>query len=197
MTAGGAFRGERQASSSFALHVSEKSYYSRDNYSRRLFVMPSSSWILQLTRGHLSNLDQLEAARDVRRTIVSATYNSSFDMGVWQTTFAWGHHSSNISPNTAGYLAESLFRLGNAHTLFGRLERVRSDDLLRDNESLHADMFKLNKLTLGYYYDVPTGSGSKVDVGGMVSRYSVPSSMAATYGNNPTAVFMFIRLQLR
>lgn len=186
--------GRQTAPPSFGLHVPARSYHTRDDYSRRWFVMPTPNLVLQLTRGHLSNLDQLEAPKNVQRTTVSATYQANFATGTWQTTFAWGRHSSNLAPGMTGYLAESSLRIARAHTVFGRLERVRSEDFLPGNEL--QDMFKLNKLTAGYYYDLPTGSGSKVGVGGMISRYSVPSGAAAAYGKNPTAVLLFVNMQL-
>jgi hypothetical protein len=192
---GGIVRRE-QREDPFELHVSGKSYYSRDDYSRRWFVMPTENWVLQFTRGHLSNFDQLESPKNIQRTTLSATYNKTLDFGVWQTTLAWGRHSSSATPNVTGYLAESSLQISGAHTFFGRMEQVRSEDLLSNNESL-ADPYKLNKLTAGYFYAVPTGTSSKVDLGGMVSRYSVPSSLAASYGRNPTTVLFFVRMQLQ
>jgi hypothetical protein len=187
--------GRQTVPPAFGLHMQEKSYHTRDDYSRRWFIMPTPNLVLQLTRGHLSNLDQLEAPKNVRRTTVSATYQANFESASWQNTFAWGRHSSNLAPDMTGYLAESSLRFAGAHTVFGRLERVRSEDFLPGNDL--QDMFKLNKLTAGYYYDLPTGSSSKIGVGGMVSRYSVPSGAASAYGKNPTTLLLFVNMQLQ
>ncbi|WP_147375768.1 hypothetical protein [Noviherbaspirillum cavernae] len=173
------------------------SFYSRDAYSRRLFLVPAPNWMLQISRGHVSSLDQLDPGGDVRRSIISASYNSQFDEGGWQTTLAWGRHGGRFRESTMGYLAESSLRIARLHTVFGRLEQVGSNDLLRENESMQRQLFKMNKLTIGYVYDAGSGGPVRFDIGGMVSRHAVPQEMASTYGTAPTAYWMFIRLKLQ
>jgi hypothetical protein len=170
--------------------------YRRDATSRRLSYSPAPNWVLHLSRGHLSNLDQLESNREIRRTAVAATYIHAISEGDWQTTLAWGRNSGMHRESMNGYLLESTLRLKGAHAFFSRVEQVGSDDLLRENEALRRQMFKLNKLTVGYFYDVRTTGNIRFDIGGLVSRHQVPAGMASSYGADPTAFMMFVRFKV-
>lgn len=165
--------------------------------SGRLSYSPAPNWTLQFSRGYLSSLDQLEPDGEVRRTAISATYKRLFNNGDWRTTLAWGRKAKPFRESTNGYLFESMLRLANAHAVFGRLEQAGNDDLLRENASLQRQTFKMNKLTVGYFYNVSTDGPLEYDIGGMVSRHLVPSGMTPAYGNDPTAFLMFIRFKLR
>jgi hypothetical protein len=168
-----------------------------DSRSSRLSFNPSPNWALQISRGYLSNLDQLMPYGEVRRTTVSATYNRAFSNANWQTTFAWGHNARRDRESTNGYLLESTFKVANRHAFFSRLEQVGSDDLLRTNESISRQAFKMNKLSIGYFHEVRGGGPVNFDVGGLISRYRVPSAMTASYGNEPTTYLVFVRMKLR
>lgn len=171
-------------------------WYKRDSYSRRLSFNPTPNWALQVSRGHLSSLDQLEPDRYIRRTTISATYNRTFSDVNWQTTLAWGRSSREQQESTNGYLVESTLKLRNLHAFFGRLEQVGSDDLLREDQSVNRRIFKMNKVTVGYVYDVQPRGPVKYDVGALMSRHLVPSGMTPAYGEDPTSYMMFVRLRL-
>lgn len=165
--------------------------------SGRLSISPSPNLSFQFSRGTISNLDQLEPNGEVRRTTLSATYKRSFKEGDWQTTLAWGRNARKYRESTYGYLLESTVRVKNAHAFFGRVEQVGSDDILRENDSVSRQMFKMNKLTIGYVYDLRATRHLGMDVGALVSRHYVPSTMAATYGNDPVSYMMFVRLKVK
>lgn len=164
--------------------------------STRLSFSPAPDWVFQLTRGSASGLDYLVPGEEVRRTALSATYSHALEGGDWKTTLAWGRNSRKFRQSTFGYLLESSLRFSGEQVVFGRLERVGSDDLLRENESLQRQMFKLNKFTAGFYQGVRVTTSLALDVGIFVSRHFVPSGMAVSYGGNPTAYMMFMRVKL-
>jgi len=168
-----------------------------DSRAARLSFNPSPEWSIQFSRGALSGLDQMIAAGDVRRTTLSATYQRLFDDGNWQTTLAWGRNSRKFRESTMGYLLESTLRFGGTHIVFGRFEQIGSDELLRENESLQRQAFKMGKVTLGYFRDLPANGPLKLDVGVLASRHLVPSQVAPSYGRDPTTVMLFVRLNLR
>lgn len=168
-----------------------------DSRSIRLSFSPSPRWLLQISRGSLSGLDQLVPNADVRRTSISATYNQEFKGGNWQTTFAWGRNSRKLHETTLGYLLESTLRFDGTHVVFGRLEQVGSDELARENDSRPAQMFKMNKVIIGYFHDMRPSGPVKIDAGVLASRHLVPSAMTSPYGSDPTAYMMFLRLKLR
>lgn len=163
----------------------------------RLSFSPAPNWTLRLSRGSISGLDQLVSNGDVRRSAISATYARPFGRSTWETTLAWGRSARKFRESTMGYLVESTFRFNSAHAVFGRLEQVGSDELLRQNESLERRLDKLRKLTFGYSHQIGDRGPVKFDIGVMASRYFVPADMAVSYGDNPTFYMMFVRLNLR
>ncbi|GAB3553548.1 hypothetical protein GCM10027343_40520 [Noviherbaspirillum agri] len=168
-----------------------------DSRSVRLSFNPSANWTVQVSRGSLNGLDHLVPNSDVRRTSISATHRQDFKGGNWQTTLAWGRNSRKRHETTTGYLVESTVRFEGTHVVFGRVEQVASDDLLREDESHPAKLFTLNKLTVGYFHDMRTGGPVKADVGFLASQHLVPASMTASYGNDPVSYMMFLRLKIR
>lgn len=168
-----------------------------DSRSARLTFKPTSKWSVQFSKGTLGALDQVVAGGDVRRTTLSSTYRHSFEFGEWESTLAWGRNSRRSRESTVGYLAESSLRLQQTHVFFGRVERVGSDELLRQNESFQRTPFKLSKLTLGYFQDVKATPAISMDVGLLVSRYLVPSHVTPSYGDDPTGCMAFVRLKFR
>lgn len=168
-----------------------------DSRSVRLSYKPSPLWTVQLSRGSLSGLDQLVPNADVRRTSISATYREDFKGGYWQTTLAWGRNSRKLHESTSGYLLESSLRLEGEHVLFGRVEQVGSDELTQENELYRARMFKLNKVSVGYFHDMRGTGPAKIDVGVLASRHLVPAEMTDQYGKNPISYLMFLRLKIK
>lgn len=187
---------ERSAfSSGVRRQPAERNSLKLDSRSLRLSYKPSQNWTLQLSRGSLSGIDQLVPNENVRRTTISATYRQSFEGGDWHTTLAWGRNARKFRETTMGYLLDSTLRFSGTHVVFGRLEQVGSDDLMRQNESVQTELFKMNKLTVGYFHDVKTNGSVKFDIGILASRYFIPPTMAPSYGANPTSYMVFVRLR--
>jgi len=168
-----------------------------DVRSARLSYSPAPNWVLRLSRGTVSTLDQLVPNDEVRRTAIAATYTMPFQQGDWQTTVAWGRNARKFRESTMGYLLESTVRFSGAHALFGRVEQVGSDGLTREDESAPRQLFKMNRLSLGYFYDLRTSGPLHLDVGALVSRHLVPTSMEPSYGSDPTSYMMFVRFRMR
>jgi hypothetical protein len=169
-----------------------------DARAARLSFNPSEHWLFQFSRGVLSGLDQMVAGGDLRRTAVSVTYQNLFDSGNWQTTLAWGRNTRKFQVPTTGYLLESTLRFSDTHILFGRMEQVSIDDLLlKDLESLRGLPFKVNKLTFGYFRDLPANGPLKLDIGVLGSRHLVPADVGSSYAHDPTSFMLFLRLNFR
>jgi hypothetical protein len=164
--------------------------------SRRLSFSPSENWTFRIGRGYVSNLDQLRADDQVRRTAIAATYQQLVGDAEWQTTFAWGRNVRRFRERNTGYLMESIFKVQKAHSFFGRLEQVGSDDLYRENQSSQLPLFKVKKATIGYFHDVRFNQEVRFDVGGLISKHLV-SSETNPYGTSPTSFMMFVRLKLQ
>lgn len=168
-----------------------------DVRSARLSYSLAPNLVLRLSRGSVSTLDQLVPNDEVRRTAVAATYTMPFQQGDWQTTLAWGRNARKFRESTMGYLLESTVRFSGTHALFGRIEQVGSDGLIREDESAQRQLFKMNRLSLGYFYDLRTTGPLHLDVGALVSRHLVPTAMEPSYGSDPTTYMMFVRFRMR
>jgi hypothetical protein len=57
-------------------------------------------------------------------------------------------------------------------------------------------VFTVNKLSIGGIYDVPVADHLKLGVGGLVSKYALPSALKPFYGSDPTSFMVFLRLKL-
>ncbi len=185
------------ADSSAVTQAADRGSFVLSSRVARLSFNPSPNWTLQLSRGLASGLDQLVPGDQVRRTAISATHKLHLSDGDLQTTFAWGRSSRKDREATLGYLLESVYRFGGAQAVFGRIEQVGSDELMRENEALQRQFFKMNRLTVGYFHEVRASESFRFDIGVFANRHLVPSAMTSRYGDDPTTYMMFIRFKLK
>lgn len=170
--------------------------FTRRSTISRLSFKPSPNWTWRISRGTLGDLDQFEPNEDIRRSTVSATYTRNFRKSQLETTLAWGRKSKRMSEPMIGYLFESTLRFGRTNAIFGRLEQVGSDDIVRDDGSRPRQLFKMNKLTIGYFHRIGKSGPVSVDVGGFASRHFVPSAMASSYGSDSVSYMAVLRFKL-
>lgn len=122
---------------------------------------------------------------------------------LWSSTFAWGRKMNHPGNTLDGFLLESAFIWKNTWTFFVRAERVQEDelfDLHTDDETSTAHgkqpIFTVNKLSAGAIYDFHVDEHLKLGIGGLVSKYAIPSGLLPSYGRDPTSFMAFIRLKL-
>jgi len=166
-----------------------------DSASVRLSYNPTKDWALQLSRGHLKSPEESHPDVNIDRTTASAIYNRSFGAASSQTTFAWGRNAPSQGDPTNAFLLESAVRMGQTQTVFARAERADKNELFPAGDALADQTFRVGKLTLGYVYDFLRNDHFKVGVGGLVSRYSLPSALEPIYGN-PTSFMLFARVKI-
>ena len=174
-----------------------------DSWSLRLSWNPTPDGSLQASEGHLKSPEQLTPYQDQDRTTASATYNRPLRLGPrwrgdWQTTLAWGEDRDRPGHDTSEYLLDSAASLGR-HTLFFRAENVAKDELFDDQPTspLYGRVVDVSQYTLGYYYTVPFARALGLDLGGLVTRYSLPAALNGTYGADPTSFLLFTRVRVR
>jgi len=168
-----------------------------DSASARMTWNPAPAWSLQISHGRLDRPEQLEPDVAIRRTTASASNQYNFGPNRMQTTLAWGRNRKDPGQTSDGWLLESTLKVGERHTLFGRVERVENDELFREGETLYGQMFKVGKLSLGYIYDFASFQRSQIGVGALISRYDVPSDLKGLYGSDPTSYMVFMRARLK
>lgn len=54
----------------------------------------------------------------------------------------------------------------------------------------------MNKLSLGYAFDVRLGNHVKAGIGGLANAYSIPARLEPVYGAGPASYTVFLRLKL-
>jgi hypothetical protein len=165
------------------------------SYAARLSYNPTRDWSLQASTGHLVSPEQLQPDVNVQRTTASASYNAPLGQW-WQTTLAWGRNSPSAGTASTGWLLESAAQPLLGHTFFGRIERVAKDELFLPDASLYGESFTINKLSLGYIYDVARLQSISFGVGGLFSVYSFPAALDNTYSAHPTSFMVFARARL-
>src|SRR6266480_213509 len=167
---------------------------SLDSYAVRVSYNPTRDGSLQGSFGRLASAEQLQPAVSVRRCSASASYNAPLRLW-WQTTLAWGRNTPSAGPVSDAWLLESALKLADAHTLFGRLERVAKDELFLPGAALHGRSFTINKLSLGYVFDFARLGALDLGLGALISAYSYPSTLKAAY-DSPVSFMVFVRARL-
>lgn len=170
-----------------------------DSNSVRLTYNPTLNWSGQVSYGHIKSPEALTPDVNVNRTTASVTANLPDGANNWQTTLAWGRNAPSSGSSSNAYLLESALTLGKTHTFFGRGEIVDKDELFVNTPAspLADKSFKIGKVSAGYIYDFPTSGHYKAGIGGLVSKYSIPSDLTSTYGSNPTSFMLFLRMKIQ
>jgi hypothetical protein len=173
-----------------------------DSYSARLTWNPVRELSLQVSAGHLHSPEQLSPEVNEDRITASATYTQPFGQNnFWSTTFAWGRKMNRPGNTLDGFLLESELVFNRTYTLFMRAERVAEDELLENVTDAMPSVgtmpvFTVNKLSVGGIYDIPVADHLKFGIGGLVSKYALPSALKPFYGSDPTSFMVFLRLKL-
>ena len=167
-----------------------------DSYALRASYNPAPNWTFQASFGRLRSPEQLEPKVNQERATVSATYNRNWNGNQWQTMLAWGRNVNKPGHALNGVLLESTVALNDKHTLFGRLERVRKDELFLPGQPLAGTVFEVGEGSLGYIYDFYHGSHLKAGLGAMGSADVVPRSLKSAYGSTPLSALLFLRLKV-
>ncbi len=166
-----------------------------DSWSTRLTYNPTPNWSLQVSYGYLHSPEQLDPNVNQRRTTASATYNRPFTGGTWQTTLAFGRDQNRPGHDLDAYLLESAARFG-ANTVFGRAENADKDELFIAPSPLAGRVYNVSKFSLGAYHTFQTAPHLALDLGGLVSKYALPSALNASYGSDPTSFMLFARAKI-
>lgn len=148
-----------------------------DSWSTRLSFNPAPAWSMQVSYGNLKSPEQLEPDTRIKRTTASVSYQATTSVGPWQTTFAWGQNhkvTPDESKRLPGWLLESTLVARDKHTVFGRFEQVRNDELFQDGAPLAGATFRIRKLSIGYIYDFVKTGPVAWGVGGLVGLYGAP-----------------------
>jgi hypothetical protein len=170
-----------------------------DSWSTRVSYNPSPNWSMQASYGDLESPELLEPETRVRRATASGSYHAKMGSAQCQSTLAWGRNEKRSPEGEArlpGWLLESSCVMDERHTLFGRFERVKNDELFDEESALHGRAFAIKKLSVGYVYDFAKSGPVKWGVGGLASAYRKPAELDAHYGSHPYSLMVFVQARL-
>jgi len=183
-----------------------------DSYSGRIWFTPTPNWVMQFSRGHLTN-PEAASPGDLDRTTASVSYNRSWSDGNWASSVIWGRNHE-AHGNSNAYLLESTANFADKNYLYTRLELADKAGLLEENifgrrgldrthhpaSALEADdnfdqAFRIGAFTFGGVRDIVTDSKLRVGLGADVTFYHTPAALKAVYGSNPTSFHVFLRIR--
>ena len=168
-----------------------------DSYSGRFSLLPSSSWALQVSAGHLKDAEQRpDGSREtVTRLTASATHHRLVNNRLWATTFAWGQNRESGVP-TSAFLAETSAETSPRDLWFGRLEVVGKTATDLSLPFPPAEVFTVGKADVGYTRWLAEGHGLKTGLGGSVGVGWVPGALSPFYGGrSPLEFTVFLVLR--
>jgi hypothetical protein len=166
-----------------------------DSWSMRATWNPTPNWALQASTGRLKQPEFLiHPDEDEQRSTASVHYADGEGLSAM---LAFSAKDRKPGPTLTAWLAEINWDLDDHHTLFGRAENVRNDELFPDDlNPLHEVPFRVSKFQAGYAYRLPLTDVFNLALGGTVSAFAKPAALDAAYGNKPMGYTLFARLSL-
>jgi hypothetical protein len=159
-----------------------------DSTALRLSWNPNARLALQASWARLVSPEALAPGEDESRWSASAIYTRRLGDGWWSTTLAWGRRDKQSHALDAVAL-ESALRRG-AWTLFGRAERVETDELA----GLHGPVHAVGKASLGLIRDFRASAHLTLGVGALAGLDFAPRGLG--YGDRPAGAMLFLRLRV-
>jgi hypothetical protein len=166
-----------------------------DSWSVRATWNPSPQWALQASHGRLKQPEFLiHPDENEHRTTASVHYANGKGLSAM---LAFSAKNRDPGPTLTAFLAEANWDIDDHHTLFGRIENVKNDELFPDElDPLHETPFRVSKFQAGYAYRLPLTDQFNLALGGTVSTFAKPNALDAAYGKHPIGATIFARLSL-
>ena len=165
-----------------------------DSWSVRATFNPSPAWAIQVSHGFLKSPEELEPGVNEHRTTATVHYADGHGLSAML-----GFSDKDKSPGRmlTAFVGEANWDLTPHHTLFGRVENVRNDELFPDPLSpLHDQPFRVTKFQAGYAYRLHLAGPVSLALGGSVSAFAKPGALAPSYGKNPMGFSIFAKMSL-
>jgi hypothetical protein len=164
-----------------------------DSWSVRASFAPSPAWLIEASHGKITDPEAMHPGEDERRTVVSAHYNNGRGLAAMA---AFSAKDRVPGETLTAWLGEVNWDITRHHTLFGRVENVKNDELFPDHASpLHDLPFRVTKAQAGYAYRMPVGPFG-VALGGTVAAFAKPAALDPYYGKSPMGYTLFAKISL-
>lgn len=166
-----------------------------DSASVRLSWNPTPNLALQTSWAEVISPEAREPDLDEHRLSASAIYTRKVGPdGMWSTTLAWGRKQRSDRVNSDALVLETAFKPDRAWTLFGRAERLETDELDAHAGPLHGDLETVGKLSLGAVHDWRLAARTRLGLGGLYTFNFIPNGLEQAYGDGPHGAMAFLRL---
>jgi hypothetical protein len=165
-----------------------------DSWAVRGTWTPSPAWALQISHARLKEPEAQHAGENEHRTTASVQYANGKGLSAMA---AFSAKNRDPGGTLTAWLAEANWDIDDHHTLFGRIENVRNDELFPDHaDPLHDVAFRVTKFQAGYAYRIPLTGPLNLALGGSVAAFAKPAALDAAYGKAPVGATVFARLSL-
>ncbi len=165
-----------------------------DSWSVRTTWNPSPNWAVQASTGRLKEPESLHPGENEQRTTASVHYANGSGLSAM---LAFSAKDRKPGETLTAWIAEANWNIDEHHTIFGRFEIVKNDELFPDHDDpLHDMPFRVSKFQAGYAYRLPLGEQFNLALGGTVSAFAKPDALDMAYGKNPMGYTLFARLSL-
>jgi hypothetical protein len=166
-----------------------------DSSAVRVSWNPGPNWSLQASWADITSPEALEPELDERRWSASALYARPLGSdGLLSATAAWGRKDRSDGVISDAFALEAALKPNAAWTLFGRAERLETDELDAHGGHAHGDLETVGKVSVGAIRDWRVAQHVKLGLGGLASRAFVPSALEHAYDKRPTGAMAFVRI---
>jgi hypothetical protein len=169
-----------------------------DSWATRVSFLPDPRWQMQVSTGHLTRPEALEAG-DVQRTTASVEYiRPRGQHNAWAASLIWGEDYRLLARHAInGVTAETVVPLSKNNLLTGRYEWSQRDELL-SNVPLYAGLpFDVNAFTAGFTHDFELVRNAQTGLGANITGYAIAQTLQSYYGAHPWGVDVYFRIRLR
>jgi len=165
-----------------------------DSWSVRGTWTPTPDWALQVSHARLKEPEAQHPGENEHRTTASVQYANGTGLSAMA---AFSAKNRDPGATLIAWLAEVNWDIDEHHTLFGRVENVKNDELFADHsDPLHDMPFRVTKMQAGYAYRIPLTGPLNLAFGGSFAAFDKPRALDAAYGRNPIGATAFARLSI-
>lgn len=165
-----------------------------DSWAVRGTWTPSPDWAVQVSHARLKEPEAQHPGENEHRTTASVQYANGSGLSA---TAAFSAKNRDPGATLTAFLAEVNWDIDDHHTLFGRAENVKNDELFPDHaDPLHDQPFRVTKFQAGYAYRIPVSGPLNLALGGSVAAFAKPAALDAAYGRSPVGATIFARLSI-
>jgi hypothetical protein len=168
-----------------------------DSFSGRLWVRPSPAWEFQVSTGHLTHPEQLEAG-NIERSTASVSWTQLHASDMSSVTAGFGRNDTDHGARAAAFV-EGGRHVG-PNTIYGRFEGLQVETALLQKDLVVEGPAATVKdsvfaFTVGGVRDLLQVAGFQGGLGADVTFYGVPNSLQPAYSSHPVSFQVFFRLR--